>query len=86
MTTRTTHYELHTQFAMWRKTLADYRTAFQYDYLSEADFRERLSCMGFLPHEIQPEIEYIKGLRIEGELASALNNSNDPGDYNRFST
>lgn len=60
MLTRTnTQHELHIEFAMWRQTFSQTRFAFMNGHMSMAIFVQRLTAMGFQPHEISAEVAYM---------------------------
>lgn len=65
-------YELHTEFAMWRKVLEETRSYYLSTHIDRGEFERRLSTMGFRPHEISAEHAYIESQRITEGLEEAL--------------
>lgn len=62
-------FDLHTEFAMWRQVLQTTREFYATGFLPVEEFKRRLSCMGFLPHEISAELAVMDNEKLEVELS-----------------
>lgn len=59
------HLEMHTAFAMWRKTMNELRRYWLLGYMPDDAYTQRLEYMGYLPHEVKAEMDYGKEYKAQ---------------------